>query len=1468
MKTFRLFAALLVVALFTAPAFSQESSEITSLLTKARKGNGIAQYNLGLAYAEGKGVTADPVEAYVWLTLARENGARGRALDTLMSSLDKSSLDLAQRRLTERKAELGVRTPSTVNVLTTTTPAPKAAVPAAATPAPAQAPADESLAKVQAERDALRAERERLIGVSSENEKAARTATAANQALQDQARAAEAKATELTRTTDIAKGELARAKLALTAAQKTTKPVAADPIALDAKNKELQAALAELESAKAFGRQVEDSLDKVNDDRTRVAATAAAELEAARAFGSQVEATLNRVTDEKAALTAQLAQANASLGARSAAPAYPNLSGRVTELETAYTTASTSLAQASAEADRAKLEVAKLTKAKDEAQAALTAQTAVAARAQLEVAALTKASTAKPATPAYPDLSGRVSELEAALAAAKTAPPAYPDLRDRVKQMEAAEVTLRQGTAATGQNMERQLRAANEALAAKSAEAASAQQEVAALTKANAAKPIAPAYPDLRTNVAELEAKVAALTAASTRAQQETAALSQSNEASLRTATRELDATKAALATKSAEATTAKQEVATLTKAKEAAQMALSAKPVAPSYPDLRERVATLEHELTAARTAAPAYPDLRNNVTELEAKVAALTAASTRAQQETAALSQSNETLLRTATRELDATKAALAKANDALNAKPTAPAYPDLRSRVTELEAAYTATSTSLARASAEADRAKQETVALNKAKDEALAALAVKSAAPVAPPYPNLSGKVAELESALANSTQKAAAAEAARTEVVKQFDDYKSATAAAHREHTTLLASMKMLESDKTSLRRQAESAGTEAAQLRTQVASLKEQLAVKPTAAAAYPDLRSRVTILEADLVTAKELLAAKSTAPVYPDLSGKVAELETSLRDSTRQLAAAATEADRAKREVAQLNLSLADASKTASPTYPDYTALVKDLTAEVTKLRSDRAQLQQSLTTAERQTVELAATNSNRVKELEAQLNSLQTAAKPTAPTYPDLSGRVSELEAQVKAAPAVPAYPDLSGKVSELQAMLVDSAGKQAATQAAQIGLEQQLTAALETAKASGTTDAQLRRERDELNGRVSSLSGEVTQLRDDRERMQKLLADSGRKLRDSAADANRIKELETKGAALETALAARPAAPAYPDLSGRVSELEAALAAKPAALTYPDLSGRVAELEAQIAATPKSRAPAYPDLSDRVTELEGQLARARQTAATKPVTPRYPDLSGRVSVLESALADSRRELSATQTRLAQAASAPATVAEAAPVADTSDLEKKLAATEDRLATALRGYTLLEKDRDAQQARSGQASEALTGEKNVLAAQIATLTTQVEQLQSAAADQAASARASAANAQADTARLNESLATLQRSSGQTAGDAAAARTLVQQLQGANSVLAQENYQLKTALSRSTGGPAPVAPVTALVAPAAARMHVVVSGDSLSKLSQRYYGTTNRWQAIYNANAGKLGPNGILRIGTELRIP
>ncbi len=54
---------------------------------QAERGNVIAQFNLGIAYAEGRGIAADPIEAFVWLSFATENGTGGRQLDNLIGNL-------------------------------------------------------------------------------------------------------------------------------------------------------------------------------------------------------------------------------------------------------------------------------------------------------------------------------------------------------------------------------------------------------------------------------------------------------------------------------------------------------------------------------------------------------------------------------------------------------------------------------------------------------------------------------------------------------------------------------------------------------------------------------------------------------------------------------------------------------------------------------------------------------------------------------------------------------------------------------------------------------------------------------------------------------------------------------------------------------------------------------------------------------------------------------------------------------------------------------------------------------------------------------------------------------------------------------------------------------------------------------------------------------------------------------------
>jgi nucleoid-associated protein YgaU len=56
---------------------------------------------------------------------------------------------------------------------------------------------------------------------------------------------------------------------------------------------------------------------------------------------------------------------------------------------------------------------------------------------------------------------------------------------------------------------------------------------------------------------------------------------------------------------------------------------------------------------------------------------------------------------------------------------------------------------------------------------------------------------------------------------------------------------------------------------------------------------------------------------------------------------------------------------------------------------------------------------------------------------------------------------------------------------------------------------------------------------------------------------------------------------------------------------------------------------------------------------------------------------------------------------------------------------------------------------------------------------------------------------------------------------------------------------------------------------PPAARSHVVVTGDWLSKLSQRYYGDMYKWPVIYEANRQIIGSNpDLIRPGQTLWIP
>ena len=51
-------------------------------------------------------------------------------------------------------------------------------------------------------------------------------------------------------------------------------------------------------------------------------------------------------------------------------------------------------------------------------------------------------------------------------------------------------------------------------------------------------------------------------------------------------------------------------------------------------------------------------------------------------------------------------------------------------------------------------------------------------------------------------------------------------------------------------------------------------------------------------------------------------------------------------------------------------------------------------------------------------------------------------------------------------------------------------------------------------------------------------------------------------------------------------------------------------------------------------------------------------------------------------------------------------------------------------------------------------------------------------------------------------------------------------------------------------------------------KIHTVLKGETLSDISRIYYGSSNKWQKILNANRDKIKDFNKLRTGTRLTIP
>lgn len=90
----------------------------------------------------------------------------------------------------------------------------------------------------------------------------------------------------------------------------------------------------------------------------------------------------------------------------------------------------------------------------------------------------------------------------------------------------------------------------------------------------------------------------------------------------------------------------------------------------------------------------------------------------------------------------------------------------------------------------------------------------------------------------------------------------------------------------------------------------------------------------------------------------------------------------------------------------------------------------------------------------------------------------------------------------------------------------------------------------------------------------------------------------------------------------------------------------------------------------------------------------------------------------------------------------------------------------------------------------------------------------------------------------------------------------------GREEELEAEVLRLRQELQRLPDSGTPSPPPLRVEQPTDARIYTVVSGDHLSRISQKVYGTPHRWREILNANREQLPQEDKLRPGQTLVIP
>jgi chromosome segregation ATPase len=748
-----------------------------------------------------------------------------------------------------------------------------------------------------------------------------------------------------------------------------------------------------------------------------------------------------------------------------------------------------------------------------------------------------------------------------------------------------------------------------------------------------------------------------------------------------------------------------------------------------------------------------------------------------------------------------------------------------------------------------SLESDAARLSTEKQDLATKLAAAAAAAVPAAEIA----RTNSQLADLKERVASSQQALALANAEVASLKQELQGAKSGVVPV-QQHRELQAKLEARAAEQqknaeAELKKVQESAEAEKARLTAELAaataaSTQEIGSLKAGAA----NFEGERNALQKKIAETEQALAAANTESAALKKQIEAAKAETvpaqQFKELEAQLATATKAKDDQQKAVDDLQKSLVALEAEKSGLAEKLSALTDTSTREAAALKAgaanfegERNGLLKKIADTEqalaRATAEAAAT-----KE---QLAAAKASSDDVARTAAEVARLTQELDAAKKNGGASQqAIADARAEIADLKQQLAEAKSGVVPAQQYQ-ELQAKLDATLKAQEQQQNSSADLQKAIVALEAEKNSLTEKLTALSD---------ASTGEAAALKAASANF--EGERNGLRQKAADAEQEAARAKAEAAGLKEQLAAA--AKAGEAPSQQLQDLQAKLDAATRAqeAQQQQQTALQEANARLEAESARLARELAAAQTAPADANrsaaaVEDLQAKLKAAEEAAVAARADRETLSQRVAtleQQAAAPATQA---PGEDPAELRKQLDEASTKLATTLRSFQLKQEEID-------QLQKSLVNtdtERAALAERIRVAERQ--------ATEARAASTAGQEASAQLAAMREQLRHAQNQVGQLTTENTQLRNRTTPVASAP-VLSAPRRPADTMSPTSTAARAPQ--------PAEARVHTVVEGETLTRIARRYYGNSERWADIYDANRASLPNPAALKIGMKLRIP